>query len=120
MNPNPYTPLYFSPLYSPSLYRSRTTSLFILETMFYLVGPAFSSAKGLPGISGADELGCAAGPILYLFNNALMVVKLYYVLVVSYLIWGWFALEYPDIVEEVVRIVNPRPLKLFTAGPVAC
>ncbi|MEZ0394249.1 MAG: alanine--glyoxylate aminotransferase family protein [Desulfurococcaceae archaeon] len=29
-------------------------------------------------------------------------------------------MQYPDVVEEVRKIVWPRPLRLFTAGPVAC
>lgn len=29
-------------------------------------------------------------------------------------------MKYPEVVEEVRRILWPRPLKLFTAGPVAC
>lgn len=31
-----------------------------------------------------------------------------------------FSVKYPDVVKEVEKILWPRPLKLFTAGPVAC
>jgi len=29
-------------------------------------------------------------------------------------------LKYPEVVKEIERILWPRPMKLFTAGPVAC
>ncbi|MEM1774909.1 MAG: aspartate aminotransferase, partial [Desulfurococcaceae archaeon] len=29
-------------------------------------------------------------------------------------------MKYPDVAKEVEKILWPRPLKLFTAGPVAC
>lgn len=36
--------------------------------------------------------------------------------------WRWFSIsfEYREVVDEVLRMVWPRSMKLFTAGPVAC
>ncbi|MEM1596799.1 MAG: aspartate aminotransferase, partial [Desulfurococcaceae archaeon] len=29
-------------------------------------------------------------------------------------------MQYPDVVKEIEKMLWPRPMKLFTAGPVAC